>query len=75
MNTDQDHLALYTTEGVVSLPRQPYLQQKFIDTFADCWMPAEDIELKAPAPLNHGFTVDAVRIRHSCDIAISQIFP
>ena len=46
-----------------------------MDSFADCWTPAEDLDLDSPNLTNDGLIADAIRIRDYFDSAVSQVFP
>ena len=57
------------------VPKLSYSERSLVDSFADCWTPAEDLDLDSPNLADDGLIADAVRIRDYFDSAVSQVLP
>lgn len=57
------------------VPKLPYTERSLVDSFADCWTPAEDLDLDSPNLTDDELIADADRIRNYFDSAVSQVFP
>lgn len=57
------------------VPKLPYSERSFVDSFSDCWIPAEDLDLDIPNLADDGLIADGARIRDYFDSAVSQVLP